>query len=189
MNNRRAEVFNALPNDLTLRSRQNITHHSVHVRLLRQYVSGYHRHRFPFQGEPGALVFVRTSCRAWILWVLDSFAGMVDCANFCWQDHVPRRPDSPITTMGHGRTRTISQFDSQLHPRLERGRSRIRHLQYVSDRILLQPPILQTNNCWFRVAAIRLTAPCRRQILPKHTQVGRRRPRRARERRHHRAGR
>lgn len=78
-------------------------------------------------------------------------------------DHVSRRQDGPVTTLGHGRPGEVSKSDSLIYPRLERGGCRLRHLQYGP----CFPSLLIGGVC--KMTDDRFCDRC--EVLPKHQEV------------------
>ena len=76
---------------------EDVTHHSFHVRFVRQYVPSDNRHRF--------------SLKSMYSMDSDSWEEVTDLI-----DYVSRGSNSAFTVMGYGRTRAFSKFDSFIYP-------------------------------------------------------------------------
>jgi len=92
-------------------SREDITHNSIYVRLLRQYVPSNDWNRLPLESEcPGDLFG-------------EDFGLMVPI------DDVSRGSDRTITIVGYCGTREVPQSHTFIHPGFKCGSRGIRHLK------------------------------------------------------------
>jgi hypothetical protein len=102
-----------LPTTDSHTSRQDIVDNALHVRHIRQYLSGHHWHRLVSYSRRIGGSLAEMTLRQPV------------------QDHVPGGQDRPTSVMGHGGAGALPKLDPLLYSRLVRGGRRVRHHQYV----------------------------------------------------------
>jgi hypothetical protein len=136
-------------------SRQDVTHHALHVRLFRQHVPSDDRYRLSLQGT-----FRVSTAATWRINLQVAWVKLTPSA-----DHVPRGSDRAVTALGYGRARTVQESHTILHTRFECGRRCLRHFQYAPTRTQVECMLTQAR---------------RLKVVPEHEEVDRRRSSRAR---------